>query len=191
MAKVSANSDIVTSKGFTIARKGDSGEAHPDSQPHDAENCGKILVFFRGNSHGYWCEPSALCFHSLDRGKGIGDYIASKEVFDRYGSAPLLPKSSQTYEYDFGKNLRLCRRARRMSQSELGEKMGNFGLPLAQSTICYRENSRVSPGGRFVSAAAKALKVPAFVFFVPMDECDIFGDAKAYLRAMSSAVCDG
>lgn len=189
MAVITAKCDIVTPKGFTIAHKGDVGAAPPNARPHDSDNWGKILVFFNNNKHGYWCEPSALCVHALDNGKKITDYIPEKEEFDLYGTAPSMPSSTGKYEYHFGKNLQLCRKARRISQAALGKRMGSHGLPLAQSTICYRENSAQSPGGKFVNAAAKALKVPAFVFFVPLNDCKIFAGAKTYLNAMSSAMC--
>ena len=189
MAEVSAHCDIVTPKGFTVAKKGDAGEAVANARPHDPENWGRVLVYFKRNKHGYWVHPGALCFHGLDEGKRIDDYIPQKETFDPYGSAPEMPDSRVQYDYHFGKNLQLCRRARRISQSSLGRKMGVYGLELAQSTICYRENSPASPGGKFVNAAAKALKVPAFVFFVPLDDCKVFNNAKQFLMTMSSMMC--
>lgn len=190
MASVSAKCDIVTAKGFTVARKGDMGQAPPGACPHDSENLGKILVFFKDNRHGYWCEPRVLRVHLLDPGRAISDYIPTKETCCNNLHNPSLPSSNRVYEYHFGRNLQMCRKARLVSQGLLGKLMGQYGAEVAQSTICYREKAPQSPGGKFINAAASALRVPAFIFFVPLDDCKMFVDARKFLSCMSSAMCE-
>lgn len=182
--KVTARQDIVTDKNFTVAFSGDKGHAMRGARPHDSGNFGRVLVYFKSRDHGYWCRPEYLA--PLGRGE-IADFIAHPPV----ETVPLvLPAAEGNYEYHFGKNLKIIRDSRGLSQIELGKRMGKHGSELAQSTICYRENSAHCPGGKFVSAAAQALSVPDFIFFLPLDKCTVFNDACKFINCMSSGLCE-
>lgn len=189
MAYVTARNDIWTTNELCIAHKGTKGRAVRGQRPHEDTNYGKVLVYFGRRQKGYWCAPEDLEF---PKKSNLSDYVATKAQHDPYQDALSLPFDNKVTEYDFGKNLRICRQARRFSQAKLGEAMGRFlgtaKKPLAQSTICYRERCRHSPGGQFVTAAAKALNVPAMVFFVDLNDSEIFGKTKDFLHSLSSAV---
>lgn len=187
MALVAAHAEI-TGNNFTIARKGDEGRAIPKAKPHEPGNWNKVLVFFRGNKHGYWCDPNLLTFETLDPGCGVEDYIAIKEELDCHSSLPVMRRREE-FDYHFGDNLRMYRKARGLTQAEMGKRMGEAGVSLAQSTICYREKSSHSPSGKFVQAAAEALGVPPFALFMPITNCKFFASATKFVLGVSSAMC--
>lgn len=189
IACVVASKDIVTTNGLTIARKDDTGRAESGLKPHEPNNWGKVLVYWNGRTHGYWCDPAAVRFKS-DKFK-MEDFIATRIEFNPYKGAPVLPKSTTEYVYDFGKNLKIIRESRKISQAALGTRMGNFGVELAQSTICYRESCPDSPSGSFVKAAAKALDVPPFIFFVDLKDSAGYNAARQFLSGISSSLCEG
>ena len=184
--RVVARRDIVTEKGFRIARRDAHGIAVKDVLPHTTDNLGKVLVFFSRRDHGYWCDPKDLDHN----GGSLDDYIAHKEVFDPYGSVPRMPLDFRFADYHFGNNLKLCRKARKISQTELSRRMAKFGVHTAQSTICYRENQRYCPNGQFVDAIAQALQLPAWVFFVNLDNGKQLGSARDFVCRLSSALCE-
>jgi hypothetical protein len=184
MSLVTAKKDIVTEKNFRVATRGDSGKAEKGAQPHEDKNFGKVLVFFNDRNHGYWVDPVLLNFPS---NTDLGQYIARKEPFDWYANTPLLPSSNAFCHYDFGANLRLCRKARRISQTELGKRMKRFGVEPAQATVCYYEGKKLCPNGRFVDAAAKVLQVPPWVFFINLTDRAVYGRTRDFLGSLSSA----
>ena len=186
-ANVLALKDIKTPNGLRIAREGDRGRAEPGAKPHEAVNWNKVLVYWNGHRHGYWCEPAVLRFL---RGKPE-QFVAVRVRYDPFAGAAPVPENEVKYEFDFGRNLRKLREARRMTQLELGTAMTRYGVEAGQSTICYRESQSDCPGGGFVAAAARALAVPPFAFFVDLDNCESFRPAKEYLCEMSSALCQG
>ena len=67
--------------------------------------------------------------------------------------------------------------------------MKEHGYETAQSTICFRERESVSPCSAFVDAAAKALEVPTFLLFLPLEDCKVYGQARELLVCTSSALC--
>jgi hypothetical protein len=186
MSNVVAKKDVLTRGGLTIARKGDCGVAITPPHPVEPINWNKVLVRWKGCTRKYWVWPDDVRFM---KGVKPSDYVAVPRCFERY-SQPPLPKGNG-YAYDFGKNLRIVRESRSLSQAKLGELMGlNMdGTPLAQSTIAYRERCAYSPNGAFTDAAAKALDIMPFVLFLPLDKCDVFPTARRFLRSFASSLC--
>jgi hypothetical protein len=186
MPKVVAKKDVRTRGGLVIALKGDTGMAIKPPSPAEPINWNKVLVRWRGCTRRYWVWPGDLAF---ERGIKPADFVAVPHCFDRY-SQPPLPRGDG-YSYNFGMNLRIIRESRALSQAKLGELMGAHinGDALAQSTIAYRERCAYSPNGTFTDAAAKALDVMPFVFFLPLDKCDVFPTARRFLRSFESSIC--
>lgn len=179
--KVTATKTIVTERGFVVARKGAVGKVKL-AKPHDPCNHFKVLVMFGKRRHGYWCSPK--------------DLVAEGSL-EKYIAWPPLPKKvlpvpkGNPHKYDFGANLRTIREARTLSQVQLGKLMSKNGLYVAQSTICYRERRPDCPSGRFVNASAKALNVPAFMFFVPLGDCVVIESAGEFMKAVREKLCMG
>jgi hypothetical protein len=186
MPKVVARKDVRTRGGLVIARKGDPGIAIAPPSPAEPINWNKILVRWKGCTRRYWVWPDDLKFET---GSNPSDFVAVPQCFDRY-SQPPLPRGNG-YTYNFGKNLRIIRESRSLSQAKLGELMGTHidGEPLAQSTIAYRERCTYSPNGAFTDAAARALDVMPFVLFLPLDKCDVFPTARRFLKSFASSLC--
>jgi len=186
-ARVKAAQDILTPGGLTIARRGDSGRAIMDAKPRGPENWNRILVFWGRRKRGYWCDPAFVQFEA--RSADPAAFIAMKAPADPYQGAPSLPER-EAGTFNFGENLRLCRESRRMTQAAMGERMGELGFPVAQSTICFHESRSGVPAGDFVKVAAEALKVPVFTFFVDWKNCDIFSEARKFMAEMSHSLCE-
>lgn len=189
MARVIAVQDIYTRKGMLIAKVGESGDALPNTSPADKDNCGRVFVRWKKRLHGYWVEPDQLRF---TKDVKLDNYIAKDPGSNKDGEdvLPALPRGSFSFDFDFGKNLKLIRRARALSQEELRERMSKFGVSSAQSTISYREASPEAPGLEFLRAAAQALEVPPFMFLFPVDKMDEYGEAKKFMMRMSSAMAE-
>lgn len=184
---VKAKQDIVTEKGLCIARCGTSGTVVPKARPRSSKHWGKVLVIFDGHTRGYWCPPARLVF---PKNVDLNTIVAQPRERDPFKGVPTLPVFAGGHEFHFGANLRICRRARRMSQMELAARMRAVGaLNVAQSTICYRENHKTNPSGSFVSAAARALNVPPFIFFVDLSRCKAYTESKKFLNGCSSSIC--
>ena len=188
-ALVTATADIITKNGLTVARNGDVGRAVNGIKPHELDNFGKVLIYWSGRKHGYWCHPGLFRFQSEKANLSV--FTAVKVGYAPYGNVPALPESKVKYSYDFGHNLKLVRESRKMSQAALGKAMGKFGAEMAQSTICYRENCPESPSGSFVKAAANALGVPPFVLFVDLKDCNTYNEARKFLSGLSLSLCEG
>lgn len=184
---VKAKQDVLTERGLKIATKGTAGRIVNDARPRSSEHWGKVLVVFDGHTRGYWCSPEKLSFpKSVDP----STIAASPKERDPYKGVPRLPIFSGEHEFHFGANLRMCRRARKMSQVALAEEMAKVGsVKVAQSTICYREGHGSNPSGWFVAAAAKALSVPPFIFFVNLGKCKVYTESKKFLNGCSSSIC--
>jgi hypothetical protein len=189
MARVIAVQDIYTRKGMLIAKVGESGEAMPNTLPADKDNCGRVFVRWRKCNHGYWVEPDQLRF---TKSINLENYVARDPASNGDGGdvLPALPRGSFSFDFDFGKNLKLIRRARALSQEELRERMSQFGVNSAQSTISYREASPEAPGLEFLRAVAQALEVPPFMFLFPVDKMGEYGEAKRFMMRMSSALAE-
>lgn len=187
MAHVRATSDIVTDKGLTIAKEGESGEAYKGALPYYPGHHGKVLVRFGDRQRSYWCHPHQIRFTETVQ---ASDYVAQVVQFDPFGKAAHLPTSVQANKYHFGKNLRLCRQARKLTQTELGRAMSRYGLKAAQATICYREGRPYSPNGKFVEAAARVLQVPAWLFFINIRDRDTLTGVREFLVQTSSSICE-
>jgi len=180
MSTVKAKCDIVSTKGFCVARTGDVGKPVLGVRPCRPEHWNKVPVIWRGCKRGYWCDPA-----DLQSRRDLRDFLAAPP--DRARKA--LPVSAVSYEFHFGKNLRRLRESRKLTQAELACAMTEAGFGAAQSTVCYRERRPDAPGSLFVDAAAKVLAVPPFIFYLDWGSCEAFTSAKAFLCCMSSAVC--
>jgi hypothetical protein len=153
-------------------------------------NWNKILIQWDGCTRRYWVWPDDVKFR---RGVDVSKFVAIPRCFVRYTEPPL-PSSNDvkcSYEYNFGTNLRKIRESRGLSQAKLGELMGKHmrNDSLAQSTIAYRERCSYSPNGAFTDAAARVLNVPPFVFFLPLNDCDVFPLARQFLTSLASSLC--
>lgn len=187
-ARVKASQDILTPGGLIVARQGDSGHAIMKAKPREPENWNRILVFWAGKKHGYWCDPALVQFEAPTIDPAT--FIATKKApVDPYQGTPSLP-TQEAGTFHFGDNLRLCRESRRLTQAAMGQQMGEHGFPVAQSTICFHESRSESPGGQFVEVAAKVLEVPVFAFFVDWKNCDIFSEARKFMAEMSHSLCE-
>lgn len=186
-ASVLAREDIRTDKGLVVARKRELGLAIAGARPSLPAHWGRVLVRWRGHKHTYWCRPEDLKFEN----GGAHLYVAVRAVFDLYGDKPALPEiqSVSLPCYHYGENLRFIRCSRRVSQVELGERMRCHGCPARQSTISHRERCRYSPTGPFVEAAAKALGLPPFVFFLPLQSCQALREGIAALGGVRTHLC--
>lgn len=187
-AYVVAKKEIRTDKGFKIADKGDKGVAVRGATPYFRTNLGRVMVRFNGRKHGYWCMPDEIGWTTDVRTE---NYIASSEPFDPYAGALKIPHNDNHCRYHFGTNLQILRKSRRITQAEMGDRMGRHGLTLSQSTISYRERRPFSPNGKFVDVAAKVLNVPAWVFFLNLADNNVFPNAREYLASLSACVCQG
>jgi transcriptional regulator with XRE-family HTH domain len=85
--------------------------------------------------------------------------------------------------------LRLIRKARGLTQTELGRLMRKHGYRAAQSTVCFREREKAGPCSEFVNAAAKALEVPPFLLFLPLNDCGAYQEIQSFIWSTSSAIC--
>lgn len=180
MLTVTARRDIVSSKGFHVAAAGDRGTPVSGARPCRPEHWHRVLVVWCGRSRGYWCSPEDLS------GFDSRPYLALPPVREQ---EHLPAASALKYIFHFGSNLRRLREARSLTQTELAAAMTKTGFGTAQSTVCYRERREDAPGSLFVSAAARALSVPPFVFYINWGRCEDFTLAKSFLCRMSSAVC--
>lgn len=186
-AAVMARGEIHTDKGLVVARKGAKGQALAGARPSLPAHWGRVLVRWSSHRHAYWCRPEDLVFSN----GGAAAYVAVRLSFDLYGKKPALPEvlSVVLPRYHYGENLRYIRQARRVSQVELGLRMAKTGCPARQSTISHRERCRYSPTGPFVEAAAKALALPPFVFFLPLQSCQALREGLDALYGLSTSLC--
>jgi len=182
-----ARQDIFTEKGLRIAVSGASGKVILKARPRSDGHWGKVLVIFAGHTRGYWCPPASLVFPKNVDSSAV---VAQPKERDPYKGVPCIPVYAGGHAFHFGANLKICRRARKMSQMDLAFKMSKAGVAtVAQSTVCYRESHQANPSGWFVSAAAKALKVPPFIFFVDLHRCKAYTESKKFLNGCSSSIC--
>jgi len=182
-----ASVDIRSGKGLLIARKGDAGRVFSDPIPNDSFNFGKVAVRWADRRRWYWVDPRLLDFSEpLDRGRFAS---LQERKIGRGGSAaarfPCFDSDRTADSVHFGRNLRLLREIRGISQSELAKKMG-----LRQSTISYREGKRRAPGDSFVRRSSEILRVPSFYFLFPVEDVGEYLAARLFLYGASSAFCD-
>jgi len=191
LAVVQAADEIRSRRKMRIARAGERGKAVAGAEPSDGDNYGRVFVRWNGRKHGYWVEPAAIRFiDPVDPARYIAQAPDEPDEPEQL-PPPALPCGSFSFEYDFGRNLRLIRRARSMSQGALVEAMGRHGLPLTQSTVSYRESSPDAPGQAFLRAAARALQVPPFIFLFPLASLGEYDQACHFLLGVSSAMDNG
>lgn len=179
---VQAVVSVRTRGGLVVALKGESGAALKGARPSSSSNWGRVLVRWRGQRHAYWCRREDL----TARDGLLESCVARKPSRPR----PLcLPRVKAGQAAHYGANLALLRRARGVSQVDLSLRMGAQGFPVRQSTVSHWERAGGCPAGAFVEAAAKALGVPAFVFFMPLADCKALLKTQDDLRSMASVLC--
>jgi hypothetical protein len=185
-AKVVAKRDIKTRSGLRIAVKDDVGYAIPARTPNESSNWNKVLVQWSGRTRRYWVYPDDIKFKESSG----ASYVAIPHKFSRY-SQPVLAQCNVKHGYHFGHNLRTIRESRGISQVALGRAMAEHmnGVPLAQSTIAYREQCQHSPNGAFIDAVSAALSIMPFVLFLPLERCDVFPFISTFLRTFSKSLC--
>lgn len=164
-----------------MATAGTSGSAVVGAVPSSPSNWGRVLVRWRDQTHAYWCRQLDLTAPG-----GLLDSCVARKP-ERAVSLKL-PRAG-AYRYHFGENLRVIRRSRCVSQTELGTRMAAAGLSVRQSTVSHWERSRSCPAGAFVDAAARALNVAPFAFFLPLADCEALLRTQDVLRVLSSALC--
>ena len=178
---VSAAVDIKFEGGMLLAAAGTRGVALVGLKPNRPRHYGLVPVRWAGRVRAFW--------------------VAKEKLKSRYGldvcttPAPevelnLTIPESRIGEFSFGKNLKMFRRARGKSQEELAAAMNGVGMQrISQTSISNWENRVDCPSGHFLSAAAKALDVPAFAFFVSL-ECVKVEHCMEYIKGLREYLCD-
>ena len=178
---VEAVCDVKLNDKFTVAHKGDKGEAFQSVPLSDNDKAGKVFVRFGYKARCYWVQPEDIKFLKACDWKTYVAKVPDKKLFP---DSAIIPTTVTFTDYNFGENLKKIRRARHLSQSSLSKSMST-----SQAAISFRESKSASPNGKFLSAAAKALNVPSFIFYLDLNSCEGFSVAKKYLGALSSTIC--
>lgn len=178
---VRAAEDIKFDGGMLLAPAGTKGVALAGMKPNRPQHYGLVPVRWKGRRRAFWISK---------------DKLKSRYKLDRCITPPPVEELDLTIpegkngEFYFGRNLRMFRRARGMSQEELAEAMNATGMNrISQTSISNWENRKDCPSGRFLEAAARALDVPAFSFFISL-ECVKVEHCLEYIRGLREHVCN-
>jgi transcriptional regulator with XRE-family HTH domain len=184
MSKVIAITDVRTANGLLVATEGTEGVA---LYRHRAtpSNYFKMPVRWGRRRKVYWCNPDDL--RMLDNDLDKHSYIAL--LPHNLLNFPPLPAPPDIYDYHFGRNLRQFRRDKKLSQTELAERLTFDNKPTSQTTISYWERQREAPRGRYIHALSSALEIPAFLFFVNFSDCVWLGEAERYVTQLKQSLC--
>jgi DNA-binding transcriptional regulator YiaG len=177
---VRATEDIRFQRGMMLAQRGTRGVAIAGMHPNRTHHYGLVPVRWDGRSRAFWVSKEKLSSrHSL------------RDCITQPPEAELdltIPESGGA-EFSFGRNLRMFRRARGLSQGQLAAAMRKTCLErVSQTSISNWENRRDCPSGTFLEAASAALGVPAFAFFVNL-ECVEVCDCLSYIQGLRSHIC--
>jgi transcriptional regulator with XRE-family HTH domain len=186
MAIVRAKHDLHSASGkLLIAKEGREGVALRGRVAR-GENLNKVPVRWKGRRKVYWHEFSNLEFvdHELDPIAYIA--LAPDGLLD----LPPIPKPPEHYTYNFGANLKHFRQERNKAQWELAQALAGMGAAVSQTTISYWERRETAPNGEYVIALAKALNVPAFLFFINFRDCDWLTSVRQYLEQLADIMCE-
>jgi len=178
--KVSAREDIRTENGMLLAVAGTSGTAIANLKPNRRKHYGLVPVRWSGR-RAFWVER---------------DKLQTRFNLDRCITPPpsedprlTLPDADGEYDFDFGRNLRMFRRAKNLSQEELARRMARAGAGrISQTSISNWERREDCPSGEFLKAAAVVLEVPVFSFFLQMD-CPETTSCLAYVQQLKDLLC--
>jgi len=185
MATVRAKTDLRSPTGkLLIAKAGRFGMAlreHAVKEGH----YNKVPVRWKGRSKVYWHDLDDLEFIQVECDKLA--YVARRP--DQLLDLPPIPKPPTHYNYHFGETLRAFREDRKLPQWELANRMMHCGEPVAQTTISYWERSEAAPNGVYVTALAKALDVPVFLFFVNFRDCTWLRKVRQYINQLTDMMC--
>lgn len=177
---VKAACQIEMKGGMVIARQGDAGRAIAGFKPNRPQHYGLVPVRWRNGSRAFWVTEDQL----ISRSSLQKCITPAPEPEIRI----MVPKEAKS-EFSFGQNLRQFRRARRLSQVQLAESMGRAGLKrISQSSISNWEKRSYCPSGKFLKAAAQALDVPVYAFFVNLDCFDVDQTIK-YIKDLRKILC--
>jgi DNA-binding XRE family transcriptional regulator len=184
MSKVIAIKDVRTERGLLIATEGTEGVA---LYKHRAtpSNYFKMPVRWGRRRKVYWCDPGDL--ELVDATMDKAAYVALPP--DNLLNFPPLPSPPDIYDYHFGRNLKQFRRDKKLSQTQLAERLTFSNKPASQTTISYWERQREAPRGRYTHALSEALEIPAFLFFVNFSDCVWLGEAERYMTRLKQSLC--
>jgi len=167
--KVKAHKAIVSVGGICVAKAGDTGIVEENRTPTRSSHYGLVPVVWGTRKRAYWVDPSAV---SVTDGGDIDKYVTPPPTSEGTLDVP----SADEMPYDFGGNLSVIRKSRGFSQEGLARKMEAYGADkVSQATLSKWESRSDSPSGVFISAAARALEVPAFVLFLDFNNLEACG----------------
>ncbi|HDL85245.1 MAG TPA: XRE family transcriptional regulator [Candidatus Acetothermia bacterium] len=167
--RVRAIKDIVSTGGMRIAAAGVVGKVAENRTPSRPSHYGYVPVFWEERRRAYWVPPSDI--QVVGRG-AVDKFITPPPTSEE----PVPIPTGGGAAYNFGKNLATVRGARHMSQEALASAMRENGATrVSQATLSKWESRSDSPSGKFIHVAAKVLQVPAFMFFLDMDNLEICG----------------
>lgn len=184
MSKVIALDDVTTDRGMLVAKKDTEGVA---LHKHKAtpSTYYKVPVRWGRRRKVYWCSPSLL--HFVNPPMDPAAYVALPP--NQILNFPPLPAPPDIHDYHFGRNLRQFRRDKQLSQSVLADQLMISNRPASQTTISYWERQREAPRGRYIHALARALNIPAFLFFVNFSDCVWLSEAERYMKQLKESLC--
>lgn len=177
---VTAVKKIKFEGGMLLAAKGAKGVALVGMKPNRPQHYGLVPVRWHGRQRAFWLEPALL--NSRYRLARCVTLAPTREL-------DLSIPKGKNGEYAFGHNLKMFRRARKLSQEDLAQAMNSKGMDrISQTGISNWENRQDCPSGTFLTAAAAALGVPAFAFFIPLNCVTVVGCLE-YVRNLKEHVC--
>ena len=181
--KVSALVDICSERGMLLAKAGTVGWAVSGLKPNRRHHYGLVPVRWVGKERLFWTSK---------------DKLWVKRKLDKCITPPpcaeprlTLPTTTDSSDFDFGRNLKMFRRAKGLSQEELATKMAKAGAGrISQTSISNWERRADCPSGDFLRAAGAVLEVPVFSFFIQMD-CMKAEDCLEYVQQLKEVLCGG
>lgn len=186
MSKVIAVADVTTKNGMLVAKKDATGVALHNHRATPSTYY-KVPVRWGRRKKVYWCELAVLRF--LDPPMDPAAYVALPP--NKVLNFPPLPSPPDIHDYHFGRNLRQFRRDQKLSQSKLAEQLTLSNKPASQTTVSYWERQREAPRGKYIHALARALDIPAFLFFVNFSDCKWLEEAERYMTQLKDSLCGG
>lgn len=179
---VTAVEDICFQGGGVLAPKGTNGVALVGLKPNRKRHYGLVPVKWDAHTKVFWAYKHKL-FSPEDLERCITRL--QEEALD------LTIPTTSAEDFSFGHNLRMFRRARGLSQGALASRMREVCMErVSQTSISNWENRKDCPSGTFLEAAAAALDVPAFAFFIRLD-CIKVEHCLQYIQGLREHVCDG
>jgi hypothetical protein len=188
---VKAVQDIFSDAGLLLAGKGSIGFVDQTLQPRREQHYGLIPICWSQHKRSFWIKYKLLrCYNPTTRrilpAVPVSKYVP--EIPAKRAFTLELPDGDGNFH--FGESFTKIRKARGLSQEELAGRMRKAGLLRISQTTISNWGSRVdSPSGPFLRAAAKALKVPACVFFMDLS-CENVSQIMEFVEELQEAVCE-